>query len=157
MDIIWTWLQPNIHFQRVIDIAHLFKTKSAKWDRYTFYSLREVAWALLDCQMNTEMHCPVEDACVTIKLWRDFCLDPDQLHAAQNHLRRLKSFNFNHCPDFKVITQFDQCSAMYNPSKCHCRQKTAVHIDGLNDLEKLRDLYLEHRCKPVLYDTFELD
>merc|ERR1719361_660349 len=160
MDIIWTALVPNIHYQRVIDIAHCFKTKNAKWDSFTFYSLRQVAWALLDCQMNTEFHDPTEDAGVTIKLWRDFCLDPERLRAAQNCLRKLKSFNFNHFPDFQVHTEFDQCSAMYNPSKCTCGQKTAVHIDGLKDTEKLRDLYLEHRSKPVLYDTintFELD
>jgi len=153
MDIVWAALVPNIHYQRVIDIAHLFKTKNAKWDSYMFYSLRQVAYALLNFQMNTEYHDPTEDASVTIKLWRDFCLDPEQLAAAKHVLRSFKSGKYNKFPDFKVYTAFNQCSGMYNPSKCHCGQKTAVHIDGMNDMEKLRDLYLEHRSKPVLYDN----
>lgn len=155
MDIVWAALVPNLHYQRVIDIAHLFKTKNAKWDSYMFYSLRQVAYALLNCQMNTEFHDPTEDAAVTIKLWRDFCLDPEQLAAAKHVLRSFKSGKYNKFPDFTVYTAFNQCSGMYNPSKCHCGQKTAVHIDGMNDMEKLRDLYLEHRSKPVLYDDDE--
>lgn len=155
MDIVWAALVPNIHYTRVIDIAHLFKTKNAKWDSFMFYSLRQVAWALLNCEMNTEFHDPTEDAAVTIKLWRDFCLDPQQLENAKGCLRSFKSCNHDRFPDFKVYCKFNQCSGMYNPSRCRCGQKTAIHIDGMNDMEKLRDLYLEHRSKPVLYDADE--
>eukprot|EP00488_Nonionellina_sp_1-RS-2012_P000301 TRINITY_DN10878_c0_g1_i2.p1 TRINITY_DN10878_c0_g1~~TRINITY_DN10878_c0_g1_i2.p1 ORF type:complete len:146 (-),score=24.75 TRINITY_DN10878_c0_g1_i2:315-752(-) len=145
MDIIWTKLVRNVHYQRIIDIAHQFRTKSEVWSKFTYYSLRQAAWALLQCNMNLEYHDPAEDARVSMTLYREFCLDCDILNAAKHKLKYMK--DQNKFPNFKVYTKFRQCCAMYSPSKCFCGQKTAVHLNVDvyidKDIEELRKLYQE--------------
>jgi len=154
MDLVWARLVPNKHYRRTIDIAQLFRTANCNFEykKYQYYSLRQAAWALLGLEMNNTFHDPTEDARVTIQLYRDFCLSPAVLHSARQRLEHFKaSCSF---PDFRVVTKFKQCSAMYAPSRCACGQKTAVGVEGVEDLEKLRSLYMEHQCKPVLYEQY---
>eukprot|EP00484_Ammonia_sp_Unknown_P003206 CAMPEP_0197073282 /NCGR_PEP_ID=MMETSP1384-20130603/210524_1 /TAXON_ID=29189 /ORGANISM="Ammonia sp." /LENGTH=624 /DNA_ID=CAMNT_0042512115 /DNA_START=457 /DNA_END=2331 /DNA_ORIENTATION=- len=152
MDLIWTQLKKGVHYTQTIDIAHEFKTKHKKWSKHTFYSLRQVAWALLQCNMNQQYHDPTEDARVTMQLYRTFCLYPEQLKVAKQRLQRIKQDNG--FPDFRVKLKFPQCSAMYSPSHCKCGQKTAAHCNGVEDLDKLRKLYTEHQSKPVKHRVF---
>jgi len=154
MDLVWARLIPNTHYRRTIDIAQLFRTPNSNFEykKWHYYSLRQAAWALLGVSMNTTFHDPTEDARITIQLYRDFCLSPSVLHSAKQRLQNFKaSCSF---PDFRVVTKFKQCSAMYAPSRCRCGQKTAVGIEGVEDLEKLRALYVEHMNKPVLYEQY---
>jgi len=148
MDLIWTQLQYGVHYTRVIDIAQLFKTKSERWSKPTYYSLRQAAWGLMGCDMNGDFHDPTEDARVTMALYRECCLDGDILSQCKQRLKDLKwKKKF---PNFKVHTKFYQCNGMYNPSRCRCGQKTAFGVDGVEDLETLRALYSEHRNNPVV-------
>lgn len=154
MDLVWARLIPNTHYRRTIDIAQLFRTENLEftYKKWQYYSLRQAAWALLGVSMNQTFHDPTEDARITIQLYRDFCLSPSVLHSAKQRLQNFKaSCSF---PDFRVVTKFKQCSAMYAPSRCRCGQKTAIGIEGVEDLEKLRALYMEHMNKPVLYEQY---
>lgn len=148
MDLIWTQLQCGVHYTRVIDIAQLFKTKSERWSKPTYYSLRQAAWGLMGCDMNGDFHDPTEDARVTMALYRECCLDGHVLSQCKQRLKELKwKKKF---PNFKVHTKFYQCNGMYNASRCRCGQKTAFGVDGVEDLETLRALYSEHRHNPVV-------
>lgn len=148
MDLIWTELNQGVHYNRAIDIAQLFKTKAERWSKPTYYSLRQAAWGLMGCDMNGDFHDPTEDARVTMQLYRECCLEGHVLEQCKQRLQELKwKKKF---PDFKVRTQFYQCSGMYNPSRCHCGQETAIGVDGVEHIEKLRTLYNAHRKKPVL-------
>merc|ERR1712154_516462 len=143
MDIIWTQLRCNVHYNRVVDIAHQFRTKQNKWSKFQYYSLRQVAWALLDCQMNDRYHDPTEDARVTIKLYRDFCLNANVLNAAKDRLIYFKHNQY--FPDFRILPKFNQCSGMYSPSKCSCGQKVALGVDGVEHIPILRKLYNKYQ------------
>jgi len=148
LDLIWTELREGVHYQRVIDIAQLFKTKSQRWSKPTYYSLRQAAWGLIGLSMNDDFHDPSEDARVTMRLYRECCLDGEVLAGCKQRLQDMKwrkSF-----PDFKVHTAFHQCSGMYNASRCTCGQATAIGVDSVEDIETLRALYERHRAKPVV-------
>eukprot|EP00483_Globobulimina_turgida_P001868 UN01870 len=90
MDIIWTSLQNGVHYNRIIDIAQLFKT-CGTYNRYQYYSLRQCSWALLSHHMNEKYHDPTEDAQIAMKLYREFCLNGQSLSYAQEKLKLLKS------------------------------------------------------------------
>ena len=158
MDLIWTQLKQGIHYERTIDIAHLFKTQRNKWSKFTYYPLREVAWCLLenDGKMNDNYHDPTEDARITIRLYRDFCLNQQMLDAAKSKLKRMRDRHFKQIPNFKKYTKFQQCSAMYSPSKCHCGQTTAADCNGVQDINKLRKLYILHQSKPIKQPPLKL-
>ena len=143
MDLIWTDLRKGKHYQRTIDIAHLFRTKSTPWGPFTYFGLRHVCWALLNRTMNERYHDPSEDAHVTMQLYRDFCLNEEKLGEAKKTLSRLKkSKGF---PNFTTVSEWAQCSAIYTPSKCKCNQENATDIKGCEDIEKLRNLYRRSR------------
>jgi len=147
LDLIWTALREGVHYQRVIDIAQLFKTKNERWSKPTYYSLRQAAWGLMGVSMNDDFHDPSEDARVTMRLYRECCLDGQVLAECKQRLQELKWRK--RFPDFKVVTQFHQCSGMYNASRCRCGQETARGVDSVDDIETLRALYAQYRAKPV--------
>jgi len=148
MDLIWADLKEGVHYTRTIDIAKLFRTKNERWAKHTYYSLRQAAWGLLNADMNGGFHDPTEDARVTMQLYRECCLDDHVLVQCRQRLQELKwKKKF---PDFKVHTKYFQCAGMYNASRCCCGQETAVGVESVEDIEKLRVLYHAHRCKPVV-------
>jgi len=148
MDLIWTQLREGTHYHRTIDTAHLFKTQTAKWSKYQYYSLRQVSYCLLNESMNANYHDPTEDAQITMKLYRDFCLNDNVLMNAKQKLIAYKAQN--KFPDFRVKCRFPQCGGMYSPQRCSCGQTTAADINGCADIEKLRKLYQIHSAQPVL-------
>jgi len=147
LDLIWTELRESVHYQRVIDIAQLFKTKNQRWSKATYYSLRQAAWGLMGVSMNDDFHDPSEDARVTMRLYRECCLDGHVLTECKQRLQELKWKK--RFPDFKVVTLFQQCSGMYNASRCRCGQETARGVDSVEDIETLRALYTLYRHQPV--------
>ena len=145
-DIIWVKLKKGIHYNKMIDIAQMFKT-----GKY-YYSLRKVAFGLLLKDMRSDYHDPTEDARVSMKLYREYSCGGMKLKLAKNLLSSMgKRRAF---PDFRVKIKYSMCQGMYNPKFCWCGQPTGRNIYGIDAMNKVLEetepvveLTEDHRMK----------
>eukprot|EP01084_Bolivina_argentea_P150030 261981_1 len=85
--------------------------------------------------MRKNYHDPIEDAKVSMELYRKYCVGTFSIDKAKNKLQRIgKRRNF---PDFKVTPSYRVCPGMYNPNNCSCQQKTARGVSDVDELAKL--------------------
>ena len=145
-DIIWVKLIKGTHYNKMIDLAPMFRT-----GKY-YYSLRKAAYALLQRDMRDDYHDPTEDARVSMQLFREYhnC-DSSKINQAKNLLKTMgiqRKF-----PDFRVKVEFEMCQGMYNPKYCWCGQETARDIF---DVDKLNDILLTAKTIPTMTDELAL-
>eukprot|EP01083_Nonionella_stella_P092336 258463_1 len=128
-DIVWTKLKKYTHYNAVIDLAELFRT-----GKY-YYSLRNVAYALLNKRMRRDCHDPTEDAKVSMRLYREYSGRGRKLHKAKNTLQQMGRKRM--FPNFRITPKYKMCQGMYNPQFCTCSQKTARGVNGVDELTVL--------------------
>jgi len=142
-DIQWTHLVKHQHYNNVIDLAPLFRTDKI------FYSLRKIAYCLLNRDMNKSYHDPTEDAKVSMQIFREYVCHPQKLNNAKEKLvqmREQRAF-----PDFRIVTKFPNCNSMFNPKLCWCGQPTARDVEDVDSFHRVHA-----QSRPILQMTQEL-
>ncbi|CAE7213249.1 REX4 [Symbiodinium sp. CCMP2456] len=122
VDIEWLGLRAGVDFRESIDIAEHFRTWNNKYGNYDYYSLAMEVYALLGIRMNGS-HSPVEDAQLSMTLFREYVRNRQQLERARRTLQQHRygrKFPQFKDPDAPYIDGV--CDGKFNAKRCICGQ-----------------------------------
>jgi inhibitor of KinA sporulation pathway (predicted exonuclease) len=117
-DLTWLSLEKGKDYSEAIDLAEMFKAWNPKYKQFNKFSLAMLGSALLSAPVSTDIHSPLEDAQLSIRLYSRYKDDPAALEQAkQSMIGRpgLPTFVKKNNYKFEGV-----CMAAYYPEKCSC-------------------------------------
>lgn len=120
-DIIWLQLVKGEDFSDFVDLAEMFQAWNPKYGQYNKYSLAHLCKQLL-CAQIADVHCPKEDAVLSIKLYNRYKDDRAALDRARNSMvGKVAPMTFAKKNNYQYE---GVCMAAYYPEKCICDAPT---------------------------------
>eukprot|EP00455_Lapot_gusevi_P027790 TRINITY_DN2951_c0_g1_i1.p1 TRINITY_DN2951_c0_g1~~TRINITY_DN2951_c0_g1_i1.p1 ORF type:complete len:219 (+),score=4.98 TRINITY_DN2951_c0_g1_i1:74-730(+) len=119
-DINWMQLRQGVDYQSIIDLAEEFRTFNSRFNRYDYASLRQLAYVLLDQNIQEAAHSPVTDSVVSMRLFNEHAKIPYQLEVAKQKILTMRKSGL--IPRYPRAQEADVCSSAFNPNECFCGQ-----------------------------------
>jgi RNA exonuclease 4 len=120
-DIRWLELVKGEDFSDFIDLAEMFKAWNPKYGQFNKYSLAHLCKQLLGATI-ADIHCPKEDAVLSVRLYNRFKDDKQALDRAKNSMvGKVAPTTFVKKNNYRYE---GVCMAAYYPEKCSCDAPT---------------------------------
>eukprot|EP00854_Cymbomonas_tetramitiformis_P000458 gene458-837_t len=124
-DIQWLGLRKGIDYGEAIDIAKSFRVYNPRYNDYSHFSLREEVFGLLGIRMSERYHSPVEDAKMSIRMYKDHAKCPTKARQAKERLQQMRLAKMFPPKDPFLGNIDGVCGFKFNRKKCFCGQPTA--------------------------------
>ena len=121
-DIKWLSLEQGVHYGKVIDLATEFRSWNGKYSRHNTFGLAQAAFGLLRKDIQQGSHSPIEDAQVSMELFRRFVQTKQQGFASDKLTRMMYRREFKGPPSWKKEGIDGVCCWKFNAQKCFCGQ-----------------------------------
>ncbi len=116
-DIHWLGLVKGEDFSDAVDIAEMFKAWNPKYGQFNKYSLAHLCKQLLGATIG-EVHCPTEDAVLSVRLYNRYKDDKVRLEQAKRLMvGKIAPTSFVKQNNYRYE---GVCMAAYYPEKCSC-------------------------------------
>lgn len=127
-DIDWLRLEKGVHFGDTLCLAEAFKVWNPKFEKYMRHSLANEAFGLLGKVIQGGSHSPIEDAQISMELYRDWVKPEGKAQQASKKL--FSMFKRREFPSRPARPPGDDrvCSYKFNPAKCFCGQSGANDV-----------------------------
>ena len=122
-DIDWLGLQLGVHYGYTIDLADEFKSFNAKFGTWNYFGLAQESWALLGKEIQLGSHSPLEDARVSMELYREWIKTGKHKEASQRLRDMRYKRGFPERPP-QAHSIDGVCTAKFQPAHCVCGQPT---------------------------------
>ncbi len=120
-DIRWLELVKGEDFSDSVDLAEMFKAWNPKYRQFNKYSLAHLCRQLLGANI-ADIHCPKEDAVLSIRLYNRYKDDKQGLEQAKNSMvGKVAPTTFVKKNNYRYE---GVCMAAYYPEKCSCDAPT---------------------------------
>ncbi|GIQ89437.1 hypothetical protein KIPB_011904, partial [Kipferlia bialata] len=102
-----------------------FKTDNPDRGTWNYFSLFQAAYGLLGKYIQEATHSPVEDATVSMQIYREWVMT-GSTQKARTKLTKMRNERLFPRRPANPLHIDGVCGAKYRPEKCICGQKTAL-------------------------------